>query len=110
MSRRKCCVIGVRDLVSGEQKFVNPDAMHWLFVVLSGVAAHQEPSCGNADERGNVILFLRAAIGRAVLQPLHGSGRPQCADDVFDSILLKQADGGNAGRSGFQARGWRSRS
>src|ERR1019366_3200382 len=32
------------------------------------------------------------------------SERPQRADDVFDFILLEQADGGDAGRSSFQAR------
>src|ERR1035437_3304596 len=33
-----------------------------------------------------------------------GSKRPQCADDIFDSILLKQADGGDPGCSGGKAR------
>ena len=33
-----------------------------------------------------------------------GSERPQSADDIFDFILLKQADAGDAGRSSFQAR------
>src|ERR1700686_4927357 len=32
------------------------------------------------------------------------SERPQRAGDVFDFILLKQADGGDAGRSSIQAR------
>ncbi len=31
------------------------------------------------------------------------SERPQHADDVFDSILLKQADTGNPGRSSAEA-------
>src|SRR5258707_191846 len=34
-----------------------------------------------------------------------GSERPQLADDVFDSILLEQADGGDAGCSSVEARG-----
>jgi hypothetical protein len=54
-------VIGIGDLAGGEQKFVNPDAMRRLFVVLSGVAAHEEPSRGNADERGNA--FFRSGWG-----------------------------------------------
>jgi hypothetical protein len=32
------------------------------------------------------------------------SERPQRADDVFDFILLEQADGGDASRSSVQAR------
>jgi hypothetical protein len=77
--------------------------MYRLFVVLSAVAAHQEPSCGNANERGNAILAVRDR--EAILQPgSMVSQRPQCADDVFDSILLKQADPGDAGRSRVQAR------
>src|SRR6266436_424981 len=32
------------------------------------------------------------------------SSRPQRAGDVFDCILLEQADGGDAGRSSAQAR------
>jgi len=32
------------------------------------------------------------------------SERPQRPDDVFDSILLEQADGGDAGRSSIQTR------
>jgi hypothetical protein len=32
------------------------------------------------------------------------SKRPQCADDVFDFILLKQADARDPSRSSFQAR------
>src|SRR5260221_6134021 len=33
------------------------------------------------------------------------SERPQLADDVFDSILLEQTDGGDAGCSSVEARG-----
>src|SRR5258708_33800016 len=33
------------------------------------------------------------------------SKRPQLADDVFDFILLEQADGGDAGCSSVEARG-----
>src|ERR1035437_2545145 len=33
-----------------------------------------------------------------------GSERPQCADDIFDSILLEQADAGAPGCSGGKAR------
>jgi hypothetical protein len=49
-------IVSVRDLAGGEQKFIHPDEMHRLFVVLSGVAAHQEPSRGDTDERGNVLF------------------------------------------------------
>ena len=52
---QKMPVVGIGDLARGEQKFVNPDAMYGLFVLLPGIATHEEPSRGDADERGNVF-------------------------------------------------------
>jgi len=101
--------------------------MHGLFVVLSTVAAHEEPSRGDADERDFRVVVTTsgcracARLGRArVAIPtrarsgwgeqlrrccrVHKSERPQSADDVFDSILLEQADAGDASCSGKQAR------
>jgi hypothetical protein len=47
-------------LAGGEQKFINPDAMHRLFVVLPGITAHEEPARRDADERGNVFFGPRS--------------------------------------------------
>src|ERR1700674_4419974 len=51
-----------------------------------------------AWDRENSCFDSVGAVGSMVLE------RPQRADDVFDFILLEQADGGDAGRSSVQAR------
>ena len=49
------------------------------------------------------LALARAAHARCSVGSMV-SERPQRADDVFDFILLKQADAGDASRSRFQAR------
>src|SRR5208282_5743862 len=61
-------VVGVGDLAGGEQKLVNPDTMHGLFVVLSRVAAHEEPSRRDGDQGGKV--FFRSRSGKQIR--IHG--------------------------------------
>src|SRR5258708_30082417 len=51
-----------------------------------------------AWDRENSCFDSVGAVGSMVLE------RPQRADDVFDFMLLEQADGGDAGRSSAQAR------
>src|SRR5579872_6837781 len=44
-------VFGVGDLGGGQEEGVDPNAMDGALAVLSGAGAHQEPGCGNLDER-----------------------------------------------------------
>src|SRR5208337_2969898 len=65
-------VRGVGDLAGGEQILVYPDTMHGLFVVLADVAAHEEPSGGDADQGGKI--FFRSRSGEQ--SRIHGISAP----------------------------------
>jgi hypothetical protein len=59
---QEALVLGVGYLMRGEEEFIGPDPMHRLLVVLSGVAAHEEPSGRDGDESGNT--FFGSGIGK----------------------------------------------
>src|SRR5215469_4115863 len=47
---KKAGVLRIRNLGSGQQKTIGPDAVDWAFRILPRFRAHQEPSCGNIYE------------------------------------------------------------
>ena len=98
-------VVGIRDLVDREQKFVNPDAMHRPLAVLTKRikargATHQELASWNCDKRGSAFV----EGWRYEFRSFHASSA-QRADNILNFILLEEPNAGDAGGSGGEAGG-----
>src|SRR5437868_15317860 len=90
---KKVSILGIRYLVCGQCKGVDPDAMGGLFIIAPGFASHAKPLLRDANHDGLDELRLRAPLsppscrssGHVLVSSSAGS-RPFFVSSVADNF------------------------